>query len=184
MYGELFYQRKCVYNTPDSDSIVLAKCNFVLDKSLNFISEKVWEPWLISSFFYCRWLRTTLSRALIWAVLGFPAVMARTEPPLSGKVQNGRHFPDDKFKCISLNETIWISLKLSPKCVPKVRIKNITALVQIMALRRSGDKPLSEPMMVRLLTHIYASLGLNVLIKAVAGPDFAVLGHLYWHGLT
>ena len=31
---------------------------------------------------------------------------------------------------------------------------NITALVQIMAWRRLGDKPLSEPMMVNLLTHI------------------------------
>ena len=32
-----------------------------------------------------------------------------------------------------------------------------------MAWRRSGEKPLSEPMMVSLLTHIYASLGLNEL---------------------
>ena len=31
---------------------------------------------------------------------------------------------------------------------------NIPALVQIMAWRRSGDKPLSEPMMVSSLTHI------------------------------
>ena len=30
-----------------------------------------------------------------------------------------------------------------------------TTLVQIMAWRRSGDKPLSEPMMVSLLKHIY-----------------------------
>ena len=32
-------------------------------------------------------------------------------------------------------------------------IKNISALVQIMAWWRPGDKPLSEPMMVSLLTH-------------------------------
>ena len=33
-----------------------------------------------------------------------------------------------------------------------------------MAWRQPGDKPLSEPMMVSLLTHvIYASLGLNEL---------------------
>ena len=31
---------------------------------------------------------------------------------------------------------------------------NIPALVQIIAWRRSGDKPLSEPMMVSLVTHI------------------------------
>ena len=36
---------------------------------------------------------------------------------------------------------------------PKVPIYNIPALVQIMAWRRPGDKPLSEPMMVTLLMH-------------------------------
>ena len=37
--------------------------------------------------------------------------------------------------------------------LPKGSINNIPALVQIMAWRRPGDKPLSEPMMVSLLTH-------------------------------
>ena len=37
---------------------------------------------------------------------------------------------------------------------PEVRINNIPALVQIMAWYRPGDKPLSEPMMFSLLTHI------------------------------
>ena len=68
--------------------------------------------------------------------------------------QNGRHFPDDIFKCIFLNENVWISIKISLKFVPKVPIDNIPALVQIMAWRRSGDKPLYEAMMVSLLTHI------------------------------
>ena len=68
--------------------------------------------------------------------------------------QNGCHFPDNIFKGIFLNENEWISLKISLKFVPKVRINNIPALVQIMAWRRRGDKPLSEPMMFSLLTHI------------------------------
>ena len=68
--------------------------------------------------------------------------------------QNGRHFADDIFKCIFLNENIRITLKISLKFVPEVRINNIPALVQIMAWRRPGDKLLSEPMMVSLLTHI------------------------------
>ena len=68
--------------------------------------------------------------------------------------QNGCHFPDDIFKRISLNETEWISIKISLKIFPRVPIKNIPALVQIMAWRRPGYKPLSEPMMVSLLTHI------------------------------
>ena len=56
--------------------------------------------------------------------------------------------------CIFLNENVWTPIKISLKCVPKGPINNIPALVQIMALRRPGDKPLSEPMMVRLPTHI------------------------------
>ena len=68
--------------------------------------------------------------------------------------QNGRHFPDDIFNCIFLNENVWISNGISLKFVPKGQINNIPALVQIMAWRRPGDKPLSETMMVSLLTHI------------------------------
>ena len=68
--------------------------------------------------------------------------------------QNGRHFPDDIFKYIFLNENVWFSLKISLKFVHKVPIKKIPALVQTMAWRRPGDKPLSEPMMVWLPTHI------------------------------
>ena len=44
--------------------------------------------------------------------------------------------------------------KISLKFVLSGPIINISALVQIMAWRRPGDKPLSEPMMVSLLTHI------------------------------
>ena len=68
--------------------------------------------------------------------------------------QNGRHFPNGIFKCISLNENVGISHNISLKFVPKIRINNVLALVQIMAWRRPGDKPLSEPMMVSLLMHI------------------------------
>ena len=68
--------------------------------------------------------------------------------------QDGGHFPDDIFKCISLNENAWTSIKISLKFVPKDQIHNIPALVQIMAWRQLGDKPLSEPMMVKLPTHI------------------------------
>ena len=68
--------------------------------------------------------------------------------------QNGRYFADDTFKPIFLNKNIRIAIKISLKFVPKGRINNIPSLVQIMALRRPGDKPLSEPMMVNLPTHI------------------------------
>ena len=68
--------------------------------------------------------------------------------------QNGRHFADYTFNRIFVNETFRISIRFSLKFVPKGPNNNIPALVQIMAWRRPGDKPLSEPVMVSLLTHI------------------------------
>ena len=68
--------------------------------------------------------------------------------------QNGRRFADDTFKRIFVNKTVRISIKISLKFVPKCPINNNPALVQIMAWRRSGDKPLSEARVVSLLTHI------------------------------
>ena len=59
--------------------------------------------------------------------------------------QNGRHFLDDIFKCIFLNENVKISIKISLQFVPKGQINNIPTLVQIMAWRCQGStKPLSE----------------------------------------
>ena len=68
--------------------------------------------------------------------------------------QNGRHFADDTFKRIFLNENVRTSIKISLKFVPEGPINNNPALVQIMAWHRSGNKPLSEPMMISLLMHI------------------------------
>ena len=69
--------------------------------------------------------------------------------------QHGRHLPDDILTCIFLNENVWISIKISLKFVSKGPINNIPALVQIMAWRRPGDKPLSETMLASLLTPIW-----------------------------
>ena len=67
---------------------------------------------------------------------------------------NRRPFADDIFKCIFLNENEWISIIISLKFVAKGPINKIPALVQIMAWRRPGEKPLSEPMLISLPTHI------------------------------
>ena len=68
--------------------------------------------------------------------------------------KNGRHFADDMFKCIFLNVNVWIPIEISMTFVPKGSLNNNPALFQMMAWRRPGDKPLSEPMMVSSLTHI------------------------------
>ena len=63
--------------------------------------------------------------------------------------RNDQHLEDDIFKRVFFNENVWISFKISLKFVPKGPIDNVPTLVQIMAWRLPGDKPLSEPM-----THI------------------------------
>ena len=70
---------------------------------------------------------------------------------------DGCQFPDNIFKCLFLNENVRILIKISLKSVPKDSINNIPVLVQIMAWRRQGDKPLSEPVMVRLPILIYVT---------------------------
>ena len=51
--------------------------------------------------------------------------------------QYGRHFADDTFKCIFLNENVRISIKIALKFVPKGPINNIPVLVHIMAWRQA-----------------------------------------------
>ena len=75
----------------------------------------------------------------------------------SGSLSPLTHWGRDKIDATS--QTIFSSafswlIKISLKFVPKGPISNIPALVYIMAWRRPGAKPLSEPLMVSLLTHI------------------------------
>ena len=65
-----------------------------------------------------------------------------------------KHFTEDISKCIFLKEVIWISINILLKFVPEVWINNMPALVQIMAWCWSGNKSISEPMMVGLLMHM------------------------------
>ena len=68
--------------------------------------------------------------------------------------QDGRHFSVDIYTCIFFNESCCILIKFSLKYARKDPIDNNPALVQIMAWHRSGNKPLSEPTMISLPTHI------------------------------
>ena len=71
-----------------------------------------------------------------------------------GPRQDGSHFADDIFTCIFFIENCCILIKFSLKYVRRGPIDNNPALVQIVAWRRSGDKPLSEPIVV-LFTDAY-----------------------------
>ena len=76
--------------------------------------------------------------------------------------ENLTHWGRDKMAALSQttrsNAFSWMKMLefrlFSLKFVHKGSINNIPALVQIMAGRRPGDKPLSEPMVARLPTHI------------------------------
>ena len=92
-----------------------------------------------------------------WPHHGFNQIVSFKRRPLTSTLkprQNVDRFPNDIFKCIFLNENVWISIKISLKSVPKGPNNSIPALVQIMAWRRPDDKPLFEPILVSLLTHI------------------------------
>ena len=97
-------------------------------------------------------LCSTLVSALLYSVFCYIWLHNTLRPR-----QNGRHFADDIFKCISLNENVWILLKISLRFAPGVQINNIPALVQIMAWCWPGTKPLSEPAMECLLMHMCAT---------------------------
>ena len=80
--------------------------------------------------------------------------------PLHTEAQIYHHFADDIFKCIFVNENVWISLKISLKFVPKFRIHNIPALVKIMAWRQQATSHhLNHWRLV--YRRIYVSLGIT-----------------------
>ena len=56
---------------------------------------------------------------------------------------------DDIFKFIFLNKNDRIPIQISQKFVPRSPLDNKPALIQVMAWRRTGDKPLPEPMLAQ-----------------------------------
>ena len=87
---------------------------------------------------------------------------------------NGRHFTDNIFKCIFLNENVSILIKISLNFNPKGPINDIPALVQIMAWHQPGEKQLFEPVMASLLMLIW-SLGLCELTCLEQVPSIKIL---------
>ena len=73
----------------------------------------------------------------------------------------------DIFKCIFLNENKLILIKILLEFVLRGPIIKIPALVQIMVWHRPGYKPLSETVMVILLTHICGTWPQWVHVQAV-----------------
>ena len=149
----------------------------ILIWSCSFLCPIYWS-WVLSWEWRCSWSSTDrLCSNYIWAINNFVACLGATyirdlmvlylyctsllcmsscaiaDPSLNTLRLwwDGQHFTDDIFKCIFYKQIFSVSIKISLKLIP---IKNIPALVQIMAWHHPGDKPLSEPVMVNLQMHI------------------------------
>ena len=73
---------------------------------------------------------------------------------------------DDIFKSI-FNGSVWISITISLKFIPKGPIDYKSALVQVMAWHRTGEKPLPESMLTQFTDAYHdAALGGNKITKS------------------
>ena len=69
---------------------------------------------------------------------------------LSPPEQEGCHFADNKFKCISWMKSTFILIQISLKIVSQGPNDNKPVFIQIMAWLRNGDTPLSKPILTQL----------------------------------
>ena len=100
---------------------------------------------------YCCYISNTVFNCFIdpnvTMLVPMPHSWLRLPDAVINSLRPRQNYADDIFKCIFWNENILISIKISLKFISY-------SSVQIMAWCRPGDKPLSEPMMIILLTHI------------------------------
>ena len=93
---------------------------------------------LTRSYVTCTFASALVSKAQIsiWhiclilklALYKYHIIIIIITPNILRPRHNGRHFPDDIFKCIFLNENAWILITIPLKFVPKGPINNIQAL--------------------------------------------------------
>ena len=82
---------------------------------------------------------------------------------------------DGIAKSIVLNENYRIPNQIALKFVPKGPIDNKPAMVWIMAWRRKGDKPLSQPMLTRFTDASCGIRGDN--LKSIFAVIFGFIHH-------
>ena len=120
-----------------------------------FLNALSWMEFLYwSRFHWSLFLRVQLIQIMAWhwtwCIYSYSSGLLNILRPR----QNGCHFADNIFKCIFLNENVWISLEISLKFIHRIQL---TIFQHWFRCWQPGDKPLSEPMMVSLLMHICIS---------------------------
>ena len=81
-----------------------------------------------------------------------------------------------KINTLRPGQNICISIRMALKFVPMGPINNVRGLVQMMAWRLQGNRPLSEPMIVSLLTHICVT-------RLQWFKDISLNAHYYYAGI-
>ena len=124
----------------------------------------------------CLWTETTYNLKPLFCTRN-SNISINASPP----EQNGRHFADDIFRCIFVNEIHCISIKISLGSVPKSPIDNHPALVWIMAWHQIGANHYLNQCWPSSPTHICGTRvdesNTNFVIQSVAClhvhcPDF------------
>ena len=130
---------KCPYNEMN------LKMKYPLPNDSNFVQADVLKQICYS-----------IAHVLYKSIIMFPQLVNPSLPK-----QNSHCFADDIFKYIFKKEKFCTSILISLKCVPLDLIDNKSALVQVMAWRRTGDKPLPEPMVTLFIGVYMWSRGVN-----------------------
>ena len=137
------------------------KCIFVNER--NWLSNKIKLKYVSLDTYHNS---LALVEVMVWS-LPQPLMTNVTDISASLGLNDLTHLPldkmgailaDDIFKRIFLNENVIIAIQISLKFVTYGPIGNKSALVRVMAWRRTGDKPLPEPMMTQS-TDAKAALG-------------------------
>ena len=84
----------------------------------------------------------------------YQSVSFQHEPQLTTErqEQNGRHFAEDILKCIYVRDKFCILISI--KFILEGPVDNMSALVPVMAWRRTGDKLLHGPMLTNLYDRV------------------------------
>ena len=82
-------------------------------------------------------------------LFGWPSVLQLSSLSLTHLLLDSMAAIYGKFKCIFSNEDDRIPIQISLALVPMSPIDNKPVSVQVMVWHRTGDQPLSEPMLTR-----------------------------------
>ena len=94
---------------------------------------------------YWEYVGSCLRRINVWWNVVYESVISLVNSSPPG--QNGCHFADAIFRCISVNEKFCILIWVSLNFVPMGLIGDMSQLVEVMAWSLTSHKPLPEPLM-------------------------------------